>query len=224
MDIELDLALEAAKPPVAARTPGLTQAVSDLLAASGPAAPDPAVRRHRPRRRRIRAAAYVFGALAAVGGAAGAHAAGWLLPQPESSWENDSAAVRVDVTLPGGKLCQAVYMAVPAETKATSASPALWEAVWSTARSFLAGVDPTTLTSADSIERYRADALAQHRLAEQTLPADEIPPLPTEAEVRVGAPGAALKSMLDAELRRHDLPTDLLLMTSGDNCAAGARP
>lgn len=223
MDIELDLALEAAKPPAAERTPALSAALIDVLAASEPLDRSPARSRTRRRRRTV---GYALGAVLAVGGgAAGAHAAGWLLPQPEDgrSWDRDPAAVHVDVTLAGGKRCQAIYMVVPAEAKAASASPATWDEVWSVATRYLEGVDASSLTSEEVVSEYRADALVQHRRAELTLPPGEVPPLPTEDEVRVNAPGAALKAMLDVELRRQDLPTDLLMMTSGDNCAPGER-
>lgn len=226
MDIELDLALEAAKPPVATRTPELTQAVLALLEASEPKPAPRASRWRSAVRRRTRAVSYALGAAVVVGGAtAAAHAAGWLLPQPEDgrSWDNDSAAVRVEVTLTGGKQCEAIYMVVPVEAKASAASPERWEAVWASATAYLSDVDETVLTSPEVLEEYRAEGLVQHRLAERTLPADEVPPLPTEDEVRVNAPGAKLKADLDAALRRADLPTDLLVMTSGDNCAPGVR-
>ena len=226
MDIELDLALEAAKPPVAVRTPELGRAVADLLAASEPEHALASSRRQSAIRRRTRAVSYALGALVVISGATtAAHAAGWLLPQPQDgrSWDNDSAAVRVDITLTGGKRCEAVYMVVPVETEAETASPVLWDEVWSTATTYLSAVDPVRLTSAGVIEEYRAEALARHQLASHTLHANEVPPLPTENEIRVGAPGMELKTGLDAQLRELDLPTDLLVMTSGDNCAPEVR-
>ena len=225
MDIELDLALEAAKPPVTARTPELARAVAAVLEAAEPE-PAPAPSRwRRALRHRTRALSYALAAALVAGGTAAAHAAGWLLPQPEDgrSWDNDSAAVRVDVTLTGGKRCEAVYMVVPVETEAASAAPALWEEVWSTATEYLSTVDIGRLGSADVVAKYRSETLTRHRLAEQRLPHDEVPPRPSEDEIRVSAPGAELKAGLDAELRRRDLPTDLLMMTSGDNCAPGVR-
>lgn len=214
MDNDLDRALASARPPTAARTPGLIGALEDLIAAT-----EVDSRSKRLRRRRL-VLAWIAAIVLPVVGATTAQAVG-LLPQPFDgrSWDNDPAAVRMEVTLPSGDTCRAVYMVVPVESRASAHEGDDWRAVWGAATAFLESVDPASLSTPQVLSRYREAAESAHQRSAGSQPEGEVPPAPSEREVRVQAPGAELKARLDSRLRELGLPTDMLVMTIGDTCA-----
>lgn len=215
MDGDLDGLLHAAKPPVAARTPELRQTMSAVLRDA-----EQVARPRRARRRGLKIAGAVAGAAALALGAAAAEGVGGILPHPAdgNDWDNDPSAVHLTVSLPDGATCRAVYMVAPVETEALKHGGEQWQAVWKTATTYLATVDPHSLMSDEVLQRYRTAARQEHAREVASEPRSEVAPMPTEAEVRVEAPGAELKSRLDGELERHHMPTDMLMMTSGDDC------
>ena len=213
MDELFDDRVAAAAPRTATRTPELSAALFDLVAAT-----EPASARRRGRRAR-RTALSAFAAAAVIATGAAAHATGILLPQPRgSSYDQDPAAIHVDVALPGGEHCRVVHMVAPDEGQASAHSQQEWDKAWSVATGYLESIDPSTLTTDAVVERWR-EAVEQSRQATlRSLGPGETPPRPSEAEIRILAPRSEIEARVNAELRHHDLPTGMFIVLSGNHC------
>ena len=198
-DLELDESLSQSRPS-RPDTPGIKEALRDLILdtelATQPTSPSI----------RKRAATALGVAMALLGIGAAAHAAGVLLPEPSTGdWGTEAAAVHLDIQLADGERCNAVYMVAPTETSAAKYSPEKWDEVWGHAVEYLATVEPESLASERVYERFRRS---------QDGPTSDV-------DVRLLAPAAELKARIDARLTQLNLPTDMLVMTAGNDCRPG---